>query len=461
MKPIRYSLLLAAGLALPTAAFAQNELSNFTATGRGGVINTFAQDYQTIGINPANLGRAGQATVAFTLGEVGAGLASQSLSKTLFKHLLYDSDQPIGQAQRDELVRGLSGENALNLNIDMTTLGLAVSLPNGLGGIAFSNRLRTGVHLGLNSNAADIIVNGQNAAIVRQYYPTPNTTGQTTPTNPNAPMISTVLDGTSIQLATTSEYNVAYGVRVFNKLGFKASVGVGYRYIQGLGITDIRAESGNLYAFTVLSSMKDSGFFNSVGKGNGFDFGLAFEVGKSLRLGASVIDIGNMNWAGDILTINDKILQQPASQGIATYNVIMEVANQFITNKQTLFTYEAAKERRAALPGKLRLGAGMRLSSLFEVGIDFTAPLNKVAGNLTAPFIGLGVDFKPFRWLRLSSGVSGGAGYGTGLPLGLTLVSSVWEAGISSRDVTGYFNEKAPYYSAALGFLRFKIGGNN
>ena len=136
MKPIRYSLLLAAGLALPTAALAQNELSNFTATGRGGVVNTFAQDYQTIGINPANLGRAGQATVAFTLGEVGAGLASQSLSKTLFKRLLYDSDQPIGQAQRDELVRGLSGDNALNLNVDVTTLGLAVSLPNGLGGIA-------------------------------------------------------------------------------------------------------------------------------------------------------------------------------------------------------------------------------------------------------------------------------------------------------------------------------------
>ena len=478
MKPIRYSLLLAAGLALPTAALAQNELSNFTATGRGGVVNTFAQDYQTIGINPANLGRAGQATVAFTLGEVGAGLASQSLSKTLFKHLLYDSDQPIGQAQRDELVRGLSGDNALNLNIDVTTLGLAVSLPNGLGSIAFSNRLRTGVHLGLNSNAADIIVNGQNAAIVRQYYPTPNTTGQTTPTNPNAPMISTVLDGTSIQLAATSEYNVAYGVQVLDKPGFKASVGVGYRYIQGLGIADIRAESGNLYAFTALSpvfdvnygsvvnnpnfnSVKDSGFFNSVGKGNGFDFGLAFEVGKSLRLGASVTDIGNMTWTGNVVTANDQRLQQTASQGVTTYNVIKEIANQFDTDKQTLFTYEAAKERRAALPGKLRLGAGMRLSSLFEVGIDFTAPLNKVAGNLTAPFIGLGVDFKPFRWLRLSSGVSSGAGYGTSLPLGLTLVSSVWEAGISSRDVTGYFNEKAPYYSAALGFLRFKIGGNN
>ena len=57
--------------------------------------------------------------------------------------------------------------------------------------------------------------------------------------------------------------------------------------------------------------------------------------------------------------------------------------------------------------------------------------------------------------------MSGGAGYGTSLPLGFTVVSPVWEAGISTRDITGYFNEKSPYYSVALGFLRFKIGGKS
>ena len=57
--------------------------------------------------------------------------------------------------------------------------------------------------------------------------------------------------------------------------------------------------------------------------------------------------------------------------------------------------------------------------------------------------------------------MSNGAGYGTGVPLGITLVTPVWEAGISSRDVTGYFSEKSPYYSLGLGFLRFKIGGQN
>ena len=68
-------LPLAALLALPAAVRAQNELSNFSATGRGGVVNSFAEGYQAIGVNPANLGRNGQATVSFTVGEVGVGVA--------------------------------------------------------------------------------------------------------------------------------------------------------------------------------------------------------------------------------------------------------------------------------------------------------------------------------------------------------------------------------------------------
>ncbi|MFD2721553.1 DUF5723 family protein [Hymenobacter monticola] len=477
MKAPFYYALLALGLALPGSAWAQNELSNFSAAGRGGVINTFAQGYQAIGVNPANLGRAGAPLVSFTIGEFGAGGASRSLTQNIFKNIITADSQPLTAAQRTELVGALSGPDVLNLNVDATTVGFAVALPNGLGGIAFSNRLRNSLHLGLNPNAADILVNGQNAAIVRQYYPTANTSGSPTPTNPNAPLVSTVLDGTSIQLASTSEYNVSYGLEVLSKDGLHASIGVGYRYIQGLGIVDVRAESGSLYAFTALSpvfdidygtlssnpnfnSVRESGVFNSVGNGHGFDFGLAVEVGKGLRLGASVTDIGNMTWTGNVVTATDQRLQQLQSQGATTYDIFSSLADQFDTDKQTLFTYEAAKERKAALPGKFRFGAGMRVSSLVEVGVDVTTPLNKVAGNLTSSFVGLGVDFKPVNWIRLSSGVSGGAGYGASLPLGLTFVTPVWEAGFSSRDVTGYFSDKSPYYSIAAGFLRFKIGGN-
>ena len=470
-------LPLAALLTLPAAVRAQNELSNFTATGRGGVINTFAKDYQSIGINPANLGRPGEAVVAFTIGEVGAGLASRTLSKTLFKHILFDGNQAVGPAEKAALVKGFEGDNALNFNFDATTFALAVSLPNGLGGLAFSNRQRVGAHLALNHNAADVIVNGRNAASMQQYYPTDPATGYPTGTGQPAPFISTFLDGTSIQLAWTSEYNVSYGVRVLNQVGFKLSAGVGYRYIQGIGISDIQVNNGNLSAYTALSpvfgvnygNLANNPQFNAetgsglhpVGHGNGYDFGLSAEVGKIVRLGASVTDMGSMTWTGNVVTASDQKLQPTSSTGIQSYNVIKEIANQFDINQSNLFTYQAAQERTAALPAKLRLGAGVRLSSLFEAGVDFTAPLNKVAGNMPSPFIGLGIDFKPLTWVRLSSGVSGGSGYGTSLPLGLTLVTPVWEAGVSSRDVMGYFSEKNPYHSVALGFLRFKIGGRS
>ncbi|GAA4362451.1 hypothetical protein GCM10023185_30440 [Hymenobacter saemangeumensis] len=469
MKRTLRVLPFAALLALPATLKAQNELSNFTATGRGGVVNTFASDYQAIGINPANLGRKGNATVAFTLGEVGMGVASQSLSKTLLKKMIFESGETLPASERAALVSSLTSDNALNLNIDVNAIGLAVTLPSGFGGLAFSHRHRIGVHMALNNNAADIIVNGKNAAIMRQYYPS-----ATTNTNPNAPNVSTVLAGTALQMAWTAEYNVAYGVRVVDNDGFKLSAGAGYRYIQGLGVADIRVGDGDVTAYGAMSplfsidygSIANDPNFNPergsglqpVGRGNGYDFGLAAEVGKMIRLGASVVDLGTMTWTANVLTATDQKLQATASNGIDTYNVIGELANQFDADNRSLFTYKAAQERKESLPGKLRLGGGIQLSELFEVGVDMTMPLNKVAGNLASTYVGLGLDFKPVRWLRLSSGVTGGAGYGASLPLGLTLVTGPWEAGFGTRDITGYFSEKAPYYSLGFGLLRFKIG---
>ncbi|HEX8658109.1 MAG TPA: DUF5723 family protein [Hymenobacter sp.] len=471
--PFRF-LLFAASLALPTAVRAQNELSNFTATGRGGVINTFAQDYQVIGINPANLGRPSESRVAFTILEGGAGIASQTLAKPIFRRLLFDYNRAVGPAEKAELVNGLEGENALNLNADVTTLGFALSLPNNWGGVAISNRQRAGVHLALNRNAADVIINGKNAASVQPYYPT--TGGGAQPLPP--PLLSNFLDGTAVQMAWTSEFNLAYGVRVLDKSGFKLSAGAGYRYIQGVGIADIRVEGGKLSAYSAMSPIfninygklannpqfnaeNGTGWLEPVGRGHGYDLGLSAEVGELVRVGASVTDMGSMTWTGNVVTATDQPLQPTTGTGVQTYNIIQEIAKQLDSNEDNLFTYQAQQERTAALPAKLRLGAGVRLNDMFEVGVDFTSPLNKVAGNLPSSFVGLGVDYKPISWIRLSSGLTGGSGYGTSLPLGVTVVTPLWEAGISSRDVIGYFNQNAPYYSVALGFLRLKFGANN
>jgi hypothetical protein len=471
MKPLRYWLPAAFGLLTAVPALAQNEISNFSATGRGGVVNTFALDYQALGINPANLGRQGTSLVSFTVGEVGAGIGSQSLTHSQFRQLLLHPNDALTAAERTALVTNLNSKNALNLNADATAFGLALTLPPGLGGLAVAVRQRLSGHVALNQNSADILVNGQQAALVQQYYDAAgNPRGGSTP-----PLLSVALEGTELQMALTNEFNVGYGVEVLDVPGvFTLTAGAGYRYIQGLGVADVRITGGSLAAYSSLSPVFDIDYGNlasspsfnyrsgrdlqPVGHGHGFDLGLAAEIGKFVRLGVSVTDLGSMTWSGNVVTANDQALVFPPYAGLTDYNVVQNIVNQFGDQGQALFTYQAAQERRASLPTKLRVGGGVRISELLEAGLDVTVPLNQVAGNVPAPFIGAGLDYKPRRWLRLSTGVSGGAGYRVSVPLGLTFVTPVWEAGFSTRSVAGYFTDNNPYASVALGFLRFKIG---
>ncbi|WP_345115684.1 DUF5723 family protein [Hymenobacter algoricola] len=454
--------LLAACLAVPTLGWAQNELSNFTATGRGGVATTFATDYQAIGINPGNLGRVGGARFAFTIGEFGAGIGSQALTRTQLNKIVYQADEKLSLADKQELARTFTSDNALNVNVDATTFGLAVAVP-GLGSIAISNRQRISSHVALNKNAAEIAFLGKDAPIFQNY------------SIQTSPLVSEALDGTEIQMAWLNEFNVALGTRLLDLPLVQLSGGVGYRYIQGVGIVDTRVADGKVEAYGSMSPLFNINYgalvnnpsFNlrekasglqPVGEGHGFDLGLALEAGKKLRLGLAVTDLGNMSWEGNLVTANDQKLKRLRSSGIDSYNFFEEAAEIFSAGSDSLFQYQPSATRKAALPTKLRAGAGLRVSEYFETGLDVTLPLNTVAGNISAPFVGLGVDYKPVRWLRLSSGVSAGAGYNVSVPLGLTLTTGIYEAGISTRDVAGLLSSENPYLSMAAGFLRFKFG---
>ncbi|RYU79770.1 DUF5723 family protein [Hymenobacter persicinus] len=462
MPAILKRSLLAALLAMPSLGWAQNELSNFTATGRGGVATTFATDYQAIGINPGNLGRVGGAKFAFTIGEFGAGIGSQSLTRTQLKKFVYQTNDQLSSADKLELARQFTSDDALNVNVDATTLGLAVAVP-GIGSIAVSNRQRIASHVGLNKNAAEIAFLGKDAPIFQNYN------------IQTSPLISEALAGTQVQMAWLNEFNVAVGTRLIDLPLVQLSAGAGYRYIQGVGIVDVRVSEGKVEAYGSMSplfkidygSLVNNPSFNlrqranglqPVGTGHGFDLGLALEAGKKVRLGLAVTDIGHMTWEGNLVTANDQKLKRLRSTGIGSYDFFKEAAQIFSAGSDSLFSYQPSAQRKADLPTKLRAGAGLRISEYFETGLDVTLPLNKVAGNISAPFVGLGVDFKPVRWVRLSSGVSAGAGYSVSVPLGVTFTSGFYEAGISTRDVVGLLTAENPYLSAAAGFLRFKFG---
>jgi hypothetical protein len=456
--------LLAAILSLAAGhLFAQNELSNFTATGRGGVVNTFATDYQAIGINPANLGRFTNPFFSFSIGETGMGAGSKSLTHDELNKFIYHGSDKLTQAEKQEFAAAFNNDDALNVNIDFTSLALSVRFPKA-GGLAFSNRLRVTGHMGLNKNGAEILFLGKDAPVFANFQPGDKVS------------IKETLAPTSVQMSILNEWNVAYGLQVVNLPNFKMQVGAGYKYVQGVGTVDIVVNDKEVTAFSALSPKFDvhygdlvnnpefntsdigGGIFKPVGQGHAFDLGVAAEFGDMVKAAVSVTDIGSMTWRGHLLTANDQTIQKVTSTGVNSFDFFSEVVDFAASGEDTLFTYEPGGEKKRDLPTKLRTGLGFKLSKKVDTGVDVTLPLNEVAGNLSDTFVGIGIDFKPVPVLRLSSGFSTGAGYGGSLPLGATFVMPHYEFGIATRDILGLFSDKNPYLSVAFGFLRFKFG---
>lgn len=455
------NILIVIALFFITNLQAQNELSNFSATGRGGVVNTFATDYQAIGINPANLGIPGNTFVSFSIAEIGAGVSSQSLTRKQLAKFLSGVNEPMTQQEKLEFAAAFNNENALNANVDATSFAISVKLPTE-GGFAFSHRYRLAGHIGLNQTFAEILFLGQNAPIYKNFDIL------------NPPNVSEVFDKTKLQLSWLSEFNLAYGRTLVETLGNGLYGGVGYKYIKGIGILDLVIEDGTVRAYSSLSPAFNVNYGNltslptfnyqgdksglaAVGTGHGFDIGLAIDINEKTKAGLSVTDLGFMEWEGNLITAFDQPLQLVTSNGISTFNLFEQIPQFTGSGDESLLSYEAEQKRKTKLPARLRAGAGLKLGEKFEGGLDVTLPLNDVAGNIPGAFVGAGIDFKPVPVVRISTGLTGGAGHGFNIPLGFTLVTPIYEAGIATRDITGFIVKENPYFSFAFGFLRFKI----
>jgi hypothetical protein len=438
---------------------AQHELNNFSATGRGGVINTFANDYQALGVNPANLGRSNPAVVSFTLVEGGFGANSQAMRRDVWRNFLNHPEEPLSLENRRQLAQMFANDNVLNLQLEINTFALSVQHPK-LGGIALSNRHRFASHVRMNQTMAEVFFFGQNAPVFATGQPV---------------RVAEAIQGSSVQGSYLNEWNLAYGRKVLSLPGFELALGAGYRYVQGIGAFELTSLDGEFSAFHSLSPifkvdygrhLLDPNFnlrerergLQPVGSGHGFDLGLSAEITKSFRLALSVTDIGSMQWEGNLLVSGDELLKPFDAEGATSYDFFGEAADIGEQINKTSFSYGPRSSLTKQLPTRLRTGIGFQAHEKLELGLDVVVPLNNSPGNIPEAFVGLGVDYRPVRFLRLSSGLTTGAGDYWNLPLGLGLVTSAYEFGIGTRNILGMASDRNPGMSVAVGFLRFKIG---
>lgn len=485
--PVRLLSALA-GLSLALAATAQIEGPSFTVTGTG-IATTLASDYQSIGINPANLGwdlKYEDPRFVFGLLEGAYSIHTTGVSrKVLRRDMLRDFDRTFTGNEQAAAADNF-GEADLALNADVRLLGFSF-LNDDAGGFAISIGDRFQWDSYYNGTTSDLLFLGRRApyfthleladgtvianrpdlgadtlALVRRGFVEPG----------EGRRISQLMDDTRMTLSWTREYAFSWGRRLFTTGTVEWHGGIGFRYLQGFAHIDIGEKDGRWQAFSALSPVFDVDYgtaassnpstvggsgLRSVGRGFSGDVGLSAVYKDRLKVGVAATGLGSMTWDGNAYSAKDDTLYTLDSPGFTSYNFFDQA--EVITSELGILNWEGLAEKRVATPGMLRVGASYVVPDKAEVGLDVVLPLNDVPGTIAKPQFSLGGEYSPVKFLTLQAGVVTGGNYDTRLPMGLLfrLPSGQWEGGFASRDVLSFFSQDTPTVSLAMGILRFRI----
>lgn len=496
MKNIFNALLL---FLIGSSAFAQIEMSSYTATGRAGVSVTLLGDYQCQGINPANLAfkpEFKKRNICIGFGEFGFSLYSDALNLSGLYDGLFNPNRKLSRAEKQQAAKDFATK-ALTANMDFLYGGVSWQSDNGLFGLAFTIRERAQWYSKFSPLASEVMFKGFNA----QYQ---NPAGQlenlfnlvkdTIKNINNVPIldengniqidtvgllnqagnvfsISRILEGSRISMLWNREFALDYGMNIIDQEDFQLNAGVGIRYIQGIGFLDVSASDRTLNASIAASpafglqfpqqvvTPQNKGFFpNPVGQGVGFEFGLSMELRKRWRIGASLTDIGSISYQSNSYTADDSPLRSLSTRGFTNFNFFQD-PKQFESFNLELVKWNGKKEMTQSLPSKFRIGASLT-TKLLNLGMEIVAPLNTNPGNLVRPVASIGGDIKLLGIIQLSSGFMIGGNYTYGLvPLGITIrpLGPYYEFGVATRDIFTYLRPKNPMLSISFGFCRIRI----
>jgi hypothetical protein len=471
------------------AAFGQAEGSVVSATARAGVATTFVTDYQSIGINPANLGmRTKYETKHFTFGlfETNISAFAKGVTTNQMKDYIFSGNtlSPSTKVSASNLY----AQNNISVNVDIMLVGAAYQTDK-FGGLAFSINDVVRGNINMSQNFTDLAFSG---GLATNYFDKLKLNDQSVVANdPNqynnygnigidsalstkGVSLGQVFNGTSVKAQYYRTINMAYGKELFRNEIFNVSMGVGLKYVMGYYYMNVKSQDGVLTGnvadnpifssvsktFNLPANNNNMNFLNPQGQGYGFDLGLTTEIFDKLKIGVSVLNIGSIKYTHNTYSIQDETIHA-IKYGSSTGDALNKTINWKPENSFTV-----------NLPTTLRMGASMSLfEKKVEIGGDIIMPLNNEAGNLNKAIYALGGDIQLKKWIKLSSGASIGGNYANNIngysthvcvPLGATFIvgeNGGWEISLATRDIVSLvdFNGKSPLYSAGLCALRFRI----
>lgn len=465
-------LMLCAGHHL----FAQLDNGAFNSTGSGAsVVNL--NDYQSLGVNPANLGYNTTSQPAHVgLFDFGISIYSEPLSKKLvFTDLIGSSTDFTDQAARDQAVKNFT-DSELLIRVATTLFGFSYQ-DDKVGGFAFAVRNRVYWNSTLNEQASEFLFEGYNSPYFDSIVIEPN--GDTIGYATNPEEASELYNPTDVSHLLYNEYVLGYGRKLVDKENFKFYAGIDFKLLQGYGVLNYNSISytqvegyqalspsyGVKYNEPTPSAINGSGW-KTAGMGFGLDFGLSFEIYQKTRIALAVNDIGSIKWDGNVYEGENVPIRNIETSGIDNYDIFSESGG-IIADNTNLGKWEGKESKTVQTPMNLRLGASHQALENLHVGVEFLMPMGDedTPGAYRDAYYAAGVRYLPAKWFQLSAGFTYGGGFKATLPVGFTFrpVSNnktSWEVGFASRDMITWFRSTNPMVSMVFGFLRFGIGGS-
>ncbi len=452
-------------------AYSQLDGGAFNSTASGFSVVSL-NDYQTLGVNPANLGwKKDDHKLHLGMFEFGMSIYSEPLTKSMvFQDLLGSSTNFSSQTERNEAIQRFT-DTELLINISNTLFGISFQ-DEKIGGFAFAVRQRVSWRSTLNEQASEFLFEGYNSPYFDSIVTLPNgdTIGYTT--DPEA--ASKLYNPTDITHLFCNEFVLGYGRKLVNKENFKFFAGIDFKLLQGFGImqynsitvTEVEGYQalgpayGVTYSEPTPSQLSGSGW-QTAGLGFGIDIGLSFEIYQKTRVAISLNDIGSIKWDGNVYEGENVPIWKIETPGINNYNIFSESGG-IIADNDNLGKWEGLPDKTVSNPMHLRFGANHQAIDELAFGIEFIFPLGEeeTPGAFIEPFYAAGVQYSPAKWFQLSAGFSYGGGYGFNIPLGFTFrpindENTMWEMGFASRDMLTWFKSENPVVSLVFGFLRF------
>jgi len=397
--------------------------SNIRGVGMARTMNASSFGTDALGINPANLAIHDRGAVRLVLIPIGFVVRSDLISYDIYQDYFTGVPGPDGKrvaryispSDQQDILSRLPDIGATSFEVEDMLVGVSFVHPV-IGGIGFSITERLGWKMTLPKDYLRLV---QGLDVNGTLYD---------------------FSGTGFDAWWYREYNFSYGreipvpipfvKRFYGGLGVKILRGYGamvtdfYRSKFGnvpdpndpsqfnlIGNSDFRELRSGIDVFDKSKNASFKAFPDPVGRGTGFDFGVAADLVGEIHAGLSITDIGKITW--------DRNVYATTGKGSISINDLSAADRDTVRDAFRGEDKATTESFSTALPAKLRLGVMVRSGELpflnflpgnMLLALDYTQGLNQSLGNTTKPRFSLGMEYRIIPLLPLRTGIALGGG---------------------------------------------------